>query len=542
MYATRESRDSTSGPGRDAGQAVGTADFDLLRYFSLACLAVFVVVTVVMCTGFYHISKRYIRLDTEQRSVQVAERLAPLVFGDGKAVPAPGTPEFARLDRQMRDLLKPLGIFKINIYDPTGRVLYTTDRRVRVGRLGPLHNNLREALAGRVVSKLQTRVMVGHLEAAAEIPRAVVETNAPIRNRLAGHDVQGVLEVYQDVTGTYDRLPGVIALIVGASVGAMSTLYAILYLVVRKAHRIIRNQTHTIKQAKADIENYASQLEQRVEERTRQLHDTLAQQGQDEKMVATGTLAAGIAHELNTPLASILGSVQLVLDHCAETLADASDANQASQPPNACQQCLEDLRRVESEAKRCKKIIRNLLGFSRKSDGERSCEDLGELVARSISLIGPEAWQCGVRVEMCIDDDLPPVRVNGNEIQQVLVNIMDNGIAAMPQGGTLAVRLSRQDRTARITIHDTGQGINHVTLPRIFEPFFTTKEVGKGTGLGLSISYRIIKDHGGTISVTSAVGEGSTFVVELPVEAATPRVSSNLVTRPRSGPIPERTG
>jgi two-component system NtrC family sensor kinase len=164
--------------------------------------------------------------------------------------------------------------------------------------------------------------------------------------------------------------------------------------------------------------------------------------------------------------------------------------------------------------------MRNLVDFSRKSSGERTWENLGELVEGSVSLVEPEARGCGIRLEQTLGRNLPTMHINGNEIQQVLVNILKNGIAAMPGGGTLGVRLSRRDQMATIEIRDTGTGIDQANLPRIFEPFFTTKEVGKGTGLGLSISYRIVKDHGGNITVSSTVGEGSTFVIELPVDAA----------------------
>ncbi len=129
-----------------------------------------------------------------------------------------------------------------------------------------------------------------------------------------------------------------------------------------------------------------------------------------------------------------------------------------------------------------------------------------------------QAVKHGVRITTSIDDELPPLLVNGGDIQQVLVNILNNGIAAMLNGGVLDVRVAPGDKTARIEIRDTGDGIQDADLPRIFEPFFTTKGVGEGTGLGLSISYRIVKDHSGSISASSKAGEGSAFVVELPTD------------------------
>ncbi len=514
----RKVRNCSNGQRRDADHGAAGREFNLVRYFSLGCIGVFVLVTSLMCTGFYYISKRYIRIDAELRAIPIAERLAPLAFVDRKPTPPPETSAYLLLDRQMRDVLRPLRIFKIKIYDANGMITYCTDTSVQVGRLDPENEKLARALAREVVSDLQTEKTVWDLDEEEKSEGVVVETYVPVTGSAPHDTVRGVFEIYQDVTATYARLPGVIGLIVGASVLAMGVLYGILYLVVRKASDIIREQTRTIHQAKGDIEKYALQLEQRVEERTQELRETLAQQRHDDKMVAMGTLAAGVAHELNTPLGSILGSTQLVLEHCLSKVSDTPEQGRVVDAITACRQCVDDLGRVESQTKRCREIIRTLVDFSRKSDGERMWEDLGELVERSVALMETQAAKHGVQIKTSIDDELPPLLVNGGDIQQVLVNILNNGIAAMQNGGVLDVRVTRADKAARIEISDTGIGIQDTDLPRIFEPFFTTKDVGQGTGLGLSISYRIVKDHGGSISVSSVLREGSTFVVELPID------------------------
>ncbi len=510
------SSETKAGNRHDADRGTERSEFNLLRYFSLACISVFVVITSVMCTGFYHTSKRYIRIDAEQHAIPIAENLAPIAFVGG-SIPNPGTPEYVLLDAQMREFLKPLRMFKIKIYDTAGRIVYTTDPNLAVGQLDPGNDKLVASLAGAVVSDLETDETVWDLQEEVIHKGTVVETYVPVhRGGDPGAEILGVFEIYQDVSDTYARLPGVIALIVVASVGAMIILYTILFLIVRKAHLIIRSQTQVIRQAKADVEQYAVELEQRVEERTRQLRETLAQQQHDEKMVAIGTLAAGVAHELNTPLGSILGSTQLALDFCSTKLHEVVEEEPGTDGYVGRQQCVQDLQRVESQAKRCREIIRNLVDFSRKSDDERMWEDIGDLTERSILLIEPEARKCGIQIETSIDDEMPPVWINGNEIQQVIVNIMNNAIAAMNDGGVLSINVSNQNQTARLKITDIGNGISKADLPRIFEPFFTTKDVGKGTGLGLSISFRIVKDHGGNILVSSVVGEGSTFIIELP--------------------------
>jgi len=513
----QDHRDTISAAGRTP--VVETTEFNLLRYFSLTCLVLFVVVTTVMCTGFYLVAKRYIRSDAEQRAVAIAEQLTPLAFVGGQPVPLPDSPEYALLDEQLHQMLKASRVFKIKVYGLDGRIVYTTDSRIRLGRADTQNVSLQMALLGEVVSVLQTGKTVWDLDEEEKIAGAIVETYVPARADPSDASLRGVLEIYQDVTTTYGRLSSMIAIIVGVSVVAMGTLFQILYLAVRKADKIIRSQTRAITQAKVEVEGYASELALRVEERTRQLRESLEQQQHDDKMVAMGVLASGIAHELNTPLGTILGSAQLVLDHCSSTLDSAPETRPAL-VPDRCRQCVEDLEQVESQAKRCKEIIRSLVNFSRKSDRERSWEDLKELIERSLALVQPEARLHAVSVEIMLSDNLPSVLVAGNEIQQVLVNIMGNAIAAMPDGGTLGLSVGRVGQMARIEIRDTGTGIDEEKLHRIFEPFFTTKQVGKGTGLGLSISYRIVKDHGGRISVSSAVGKGSTFVIDLPIDVA----------------------
>jgi signal transduction histidine kinase len=515
-------------------------DFDLVKYFSMMCLILFVVMTTIMCIGFYFISKQYIRVDTEHHAIPIADWFSTLAFVEGHPFPASGSPAFAALDKELREALRPLAIFKVKIYDPEKRIVYTTDSRVRTGRLDLENTKLNRALNGEVVSSLQTSASLWDLDEEERRTGAFVEAYVPVRR--TGRLV-GVMEIYQDVTSTYDRLPAVVAMIVAASILAMGTLYGSLFLIVRRAHATIRAQTRTIRKAKANLETYATELERRVEERTRQLRESLVQQQQDEKMIATGTLAAGVAHELNTPLGTILGSVQMVLEQCSRVASRAADAVGLVELRKVCDACRDDLGRIESQARRCKEFIGGLVDFSRKSDSERGWERLTNLIEQSIRLVQPNAGQKGIEVIADLDDDVPPLLVNGNEIQQVLVNLMNNGIDAMPDGGVVTLRLRRRNETAVIEVRDTGMGMDDEAMQRIFEPFFTTKEVGKGTGLGLSISYRIVKDHGGRIYVSSTPGKGSTFTVELPIHAEPDEaVSADRGTPPDSAPEQRQAG
>lgn len=164
----------------------------------------------------------------------------------------------------------------------------------------------------------------------------------------------------------------------------------------------------------------------------------------------------------------------------------------------------------------CTTFVRELMGFARKSDGTRTTVDLARLLHQCVDLVQMDARRNSIAVATVIDEEFPSLLLNGNEIQQVFVNIMQNAIAAMPDGGTLSVSLRNHGDRAVVLITDTGAGIAAENLNRVFEPFFTTKDPGSGTGLGLWISYRIIDDHGGPITVQSTPGHGSQFSVALP--------------------------
>ncbi len=218
------------------------------------------------------------------------------------------------------------------------------------------------------------------------------------------------------------------------------------------------------------------------------------------KMAAIGELAANVAHEINNPLTSVLGYTS----HLLKTLEISEGARQK-------------LRMMEQETLRVRKIIRNLLDFSRQRASWMQPGDVVQPLRETVSLLQGAAEGASVR----IIEDYPasPVTVNmdHNEIKQVFINIMTNAIHAMPEGGELRVRVDAgRDGERLVEFSDTGHGIPEEHLKKIFDPFFSTKGNGDGTGLGLSISYRIMQSHGGRIEVESEVGRGSRFRVILP--------------------------
>jgi len=229
------------------------------------------------------------------------------------------------------------------------------------------------------------------------------------------------------------------------------------------------------------------------------MKDELAQA---EKLRAIGELAAGVAHELNNPLTTIIGLADLLIedgDPSAERMQDFSS--------------------IKSQADRCRKIIVNLLHFARKQRFEMRQASVNEIMENTLELVKYELQSSGIEMVKELDQAVPTTRLDPNRIQQVFLNLVTNARDALAgrERPKLVVRSSYAGDLIRVSVSDNGSGIPEKVLQRIFDPFFTTKDVGKGTGLGLSISFGIVKDHGGAIRAESREGEGTAFTVELPV-------------------------
>jgi two-component system NtrC family sensor kinase len=231
----------------------------------------------------------------------------------------------------------------------------------------------------------------------------------------------------------------------------------------------------------------------------RRLQDQLIQ---SEKLSAIGQLIAGIAHDLNNPLASVVGF--------ADFLSEARDV-----PPGL----REPLAVIREEAERASNIVKNLLGFARKQDRQRRPVMLAPLIESTISLLRNQLLAYHVDAAVSLEPDLPMVSLEPNQMQQVLVNLINNAaqaIASTGRPGTVTIRVRRLLDGVAIDVADDGPGMGRELAEQVFEPFFTTKGEGEGTGLGLSISQGIVKEHGGRITLTTREGEGATFTIQLP--------------------------
>ncbi len=240
-----------------------------------------------------------------------------------------------------------------------------------------------------------------------------------------------------------------------------------------------------------------------------QLKSTQAQLVQAEKLSAIGQLVAGVAHELNNPLTSVIGYAQLV----EEELRDAVNQRPADEVAN-------DLRRIAEESERAARIVRNLLAFARRQGAARAPQDIGDVCQRVLAFREYAFRMSSVQLTTDFPAVVPKVLVDFGQLQQVLLNLILNAEQAMRSGDdrrlAITVRHDVTSNLVELTVTDSGHGIDAANLSRIFDPFFTTRDVGEGTGLGLSICYGIVRDHGGQITVHSRVRQGTTFRVVLP--------------------------
>jgi two-component system NtrC family sensor kinase len=368
----------------------------------------------------------------------------------------------------------------------------------------------------------------------------------------ARQSVLGVLDVAMSLEPAEARIAGLTRNAMFLSLAAVLLITGILFLMVRQSVRrpinllvqatrrvahgdpampVPRGATYEIgilaksfnemveslNNSRSKLEDWASTLEDKVSEKAQELREAQYQVVRAEKLSSVGLVAAGIAHELNSPLMAIITFTHLVRSKVGKD-----------------EQAQEDLRMIEREANRCATIVRQLLDYARKQAQEPETElcRLGPIIDGALKLLKIEARNSGIQVETAVPADLPPVDANPSQLMQVFVNLIMNAVQAMPDGGLLHIDSSVVDRAdyakadlppshaktlLRTCVRDTGVGIAPEALAKVFDPFFTTKPVGQGSGLGLSVSLGIVRGYRGTILVASDAVEGTEFTVLLPV-------------------------
>ena len=323
--------------------------------------------------------------------------------------------------------------------------------------------------------------------------------------------VLGVLDVGFSLEQEQARLGAATRKAALISIGAAALITLILFVIISQNQMIRR-----LGNSKLRLEEWSQVLEHKVETDAEQLRQAQYQVIQAEKLSSVGLVAAGIAHELNSPLMAII-----TFSHLVRTTLPAESGAQ------------EDLRMIEREANRCAMIIRQLLDYSRKQSAEPETHpsSIAQIIQGALELLKVERKNSNVVVNTHIPPDLPDVDVNDLQLMQVFMNLMLNAVQAMPDGGELNITASHVERRLynhlelpphtspgllRVVVRDTGTGITRADLGRVFDPFFTTKPVGKGSGLGLSVSLGLVQRYHGTILVDSDGATWTEFTVLLP--------------------------
>jgi signal transduction histidine kinase len=263
----------------------------------------------------------------------------------------------------------------------------------------------------------------------------------------------------------------------------------------------VTNQTSELMRAVSELEETQQELRARIAAQ-REAESRLVQAA---KLAAVGEMAAGVAHELNNPLTSVVGFTELSLD------ALPSDSQMRA-----------DLELVLREAIRARSVVRRLLDFARQREVMRVRADINEIVDDVVTLTKHLLLTSSVELRLQLSPELPWVLIDRNQIKQVVINLVNNALYAMPQGGVLSIQTQTVARHGvsylALVVRDNGIGIHPENLGRIFEPFFTTRGDKGGTGLGLSVTYGIVTEHGGVIEVESQFNAGSAFTVLFPLE------------------------
>lgn len=283
---------------------------------------------------------------------------------------------------------------------------------------------------------------------------------------------------------------------------------------------VVNAMTQRFQETYIELENERADLDRQVRDRTREVV-------QREQLASVGFLAAGVAHEINNPLASIAWSAEALESRLSDVIHCDTDVRELT-AENAVV-LGENLRRIQDEAYRCKGITGRLLDFSRLGDVEKSRVDVCELIDDVVAMVG----SLGKYRSKTLHADCPGnifAWINGQQIRQVALNLITNALESVAADGTVEVRVRKQAQVVRVTVQDNGCGMTEEVLEHLFEPFFTRRQDGSGTGLGLSITHRIVTQHGGKLTARSDGPRcGATLEFELPVEAHDERPPSGLV-------------
>ncbi len=458
--------------------------FRLVKYFTFTGLIVIFMVTIILSVLNTHWVKSMQRQKSEDYAHSIIENLNHQVFIQfiipvgvmfGK-IQLSNQEQFERMDNVVRSTLHSFKVKALNIYNMENTISYSFNPDL-IGRKDFGGFGYKQALEGKSTSRLVQRG--NFLEISLGFPKEVrLITFAPLRfepqlARITG-PVLGVVEVVQDLSDDYQTIFRIQILVVITCTVLMGALLVVLIYVVKRGEGIIQKRA----------------MEQlRLKERL----------SRAERLSSLGEMAAGISHEIRNPLGIIRSSAELLKKKVARV--DPGDH-------------IPDI--IVEEATRLNNIITDFINFAKPRSLNLSPCRVEEIIEKNVTFLATQIEQNGIRIKKNYQNALPEIQADASMLYQAFLNILINGMQAMPAGGVIDVEVVSKKNIVSINFDDEGQGIPVEILDKIWDPFFTTKETG--TGLGLGIVKNIIESHGGSIQILNIADGGTRVTVELPVE------------------------
>ncbi|MBS1257656.1 MAG: Adaptive-response sensory-kinase SasA [Candidatus Scalindua arabica] len=422
--------------------------------------------------------------------------------------------QFNRLDKVIKSNIYGLNLKKVYIFNMNGQIIYSNITE-HVGYVLERGRNMQldSAIKGDSASTLQHSGMMD--SKGVQVEESLLESYYPVYEYSEGEfnteKQVGVLEIYQDMKDLDYQISMAHRKAVIITSSSMGLLFLILLLIIKKASGVIHLKTNQLVEAKDNLEEKVDERTREIKQAYERLQETQKRLSRSEKLAGIGTLAAGVAHEINNPLASVAS--------CAEGLINRMD-NVDFKSKDDGNVFPDYLKTICDETYRCKTIISKLLDFSRRQVPVFGKVDINDLLSEVVKLVGRQKELNNLNIELDYSSEAIIIYGDFNQLKQVFLNMILNAIDATEGGGQIKISTGRSSDEAQIKFEDSGCGIASENLDKVFEPFFSTKLPGKGTGLGISICYGIIEEHKGKILVSSdGVGKGAIFTIILPVDA-----------------------
>ena len=465
----------------------GLMPFQLVKYFSFSSLAVILIFTLFLSWAISKNARNVMLDQSEAYSLLLAENLNQLIIRDfvlptvvryGK-IALSNPDQFQRLDKIVRNATRSMKMENVTIYDSNINIISYSTVEEKVGKkdLGGLE--YKKALRGEANSQIQSSGTILNLLPGTSDVRYNLKTFIPFRLMQEGSDgegqIMGVIEITQNLSHEYKAILRLQRKIILVSSLVMGILFLVLLVIVSRADKI---------------------MEKRVRERL-----ALEQKLNDvEKLAHLGTMVATVSHEIKSPLGIIRSTAEILVKR-VKKLAPGNEN-------------LAEI--IVDETTRLNNIVMEFLDFARPQKVNLKPVDINQSINQVLQFVETELTSKKIELSKDLNPAIGRITIDPDQFYRALLNIIVNGIQAMPDGGTLRVQtdIVRKDGSVTISISDTGVGMSQKTAAEVFKPFFTNKH--KGTGLGLAITKNIIDQHHGTITVVSREGEGTTFTISLP--------------------------